>query len=64
MKLDGQASLGTRYKLESCPAITALNPAPRLPDSSISMMFDRYGPLFRRADDVKELDAAEKSLLA
>jgi hypothetical protein len=28
------------------------------------MMFDRYGPLFQRADDVKELDAAEKSLLA
>ena len=33
-----------------------VNPVTRLPDSSISMIFDRYGPLFRRA--------AEKSLLA
>ena len=53
--------LGETRKL---PAITALNPVPRLPDSSISMMFDRYGPPFRRANDVNELDAAEKSLLA
>jgi hypothetical protein len=28
------------------------------------LVCDRYGPLFRRADDVKELNAAEKSLLA
>ena len=36
----------------------------RLGHSSITMTYDRYGHLFPRGDDMKELDAAERSLLA
>jgi integrase len=36
----------------------------RLGHSSITMTYDRYGHLFPRGDDSKELDAAEKALLA
>lgn len=36
----------------------------RLGHSSITMTYDRYGPLFPRGDDAKELDAAERALLA
>ena len=36
----------------------------RLGHSSITMTYDRYGHLFPRGDDTKELDAAEKALLA
>jgi integrase len=35
----------------------------RLGHSSITMTYDRYGHLFPRGDDAKELDAAEKALL-
>jgi integrase len=35
----------------------------RLGHSSITMTYDRYGHLFPRGDDMKELDAAEQSLL-
>jgi integrase len=35
----------------------------RLGHSSITMTYDRYGHLFPRGDDMKELDAAERSLL-
>jgi integrase len=35
----------------------------RLGHSSITMTFDRYGHLFPRGDDAKELDAAENALL-
>ena len=36
----------------------------RLGHSSITMTYDRYGHLFPRGDDAKELDAAEQALLA
>jgi integrase len=36
----------------------------RLGHSSITMTYDRYGHLFPRGDDAKELDAAEMALLA
>ncbi len=36
----------------------------RLGHSSITMTYDRYGHLFPRGDDTKELDAAESALLA
>jgi integrase len=36
----------------------------RLGHSSITMTYDRYGHLFPRGDDAKELDAAEQGLLA
>jgi integrase len=36
----------------------------RLGHSSITMTMDRYGHLFPRGDDAKELDAAERALLA
>jgi len=36
----------------------------RLGHSSITMTYDRYGHLFPRGDDTKELDAAEQALLA
>jgi integrase len=36
----------------------------RLGHSSITMTYDRYGHLFPRGDDAKELDAAERALLA
>jgi integrase len=36
----------------------------RLGHSSITMTYDRYGHLFPRGDDTKELDAAERALLA
>lgn len=36
----------------------------RLGHASITMTYDRYGHLFPRGDDAKELDAAEKALLA
>lgn len=36
----------------------------RLGHSSITMTFDRYGHLFPRGDDAKEIDAAERALLA
>jgi len=36
----------------------------RLGHSSITMTYDRYGHLFPRGDDAKELDAAEEALLA
>jgi integrase len=36
----------------------------RLGHSSITMTFDRYGHLFPRGDDTKEIDAAERALLA
>jgi integrase len=36
----------------------------RLGHSSITMTYDRYGHLFPRGDDAKELDAAEKALLS
>jgi integrase len=35
----------------------------RLGHASITMTFDRYGHLFPRGNDAKELDAAERSLL-
>ena len=36
----------------------------RLGHSSITMTYDRYGHLFPRDDDAKEIDAAENALLA
>jgi integrase len=36
----------------------------RLGHSSITMTYDRYGHLFPRGEDAKELDAAEQALLA
>jgi integrase len=36
----------------------------RLGHSSITMTYDRYGHLFPRGDDAKEMDAAEAALLA
>ncbi len=36
----------------------------RLGHSSITMTYDRYGHLFPRGDDAKELDAAERALFA
>jgi integrase len=36
----------------------------RLGHSSITMTYDRYGHLFPRGDDAKELDAAEQALMA
>jgi integrase len=36
----------------------------RLGHSSITMTYDRYGHLFPRGDDAKELDEAERALLA
>lgn len=36
----------------------------RLGHSSITMTYDRYGHLFPRGDDAKEIDAAEAALLA
>ena len=36
----------------------------RLGHSSITMTYDRYGHLFPRGDDAKEIDVAENALLA